>query len=1250
MNTFLAWDITSDGFSVFWEPGGQDVTEDFVVVATEGDTVLELQASTANEINYLRFENLKPATVYEIRLMTGSTILSSNRTLTKPNPVTLLSLESATATTLGLRWTAPPDDVNSYWICYQAQNMNRIEMTQFDQTTVELQNLQSGTVYSISVTACSNVNGLTRCSTTTYRYFATVSTSIPTTPDTIRVDNIDSNTVRLSWDLPSGSLEAFELDYSPQFGYPPPPIRMPASQTSFQLEYLLSSTDYQFSLVATSGRKLAKVQSSATEMSSRTADGPFDVQIYNIQETSAVILYGREPQAVTYRISYLVEGQTSGQDVRQDSDIPRLLTLYNLSPNTTYNVIVTAFNAVQTELGRVETTFQTLEEVTATYVSFSIPLPSLPDVEQYQVQLHLAGDGGFGAAIGEPVTIDRSVCPRAEFGNLRPDSIYEVVTSVIVGGRRTQGTVVGVNTKSLGPLEVSLSDVGTTSVELVWGPVAGNFTGYNLTYVSPDLVWITVSLDPSLEKYLLTALQPGTVYQVLLRQIGGPLFFTGEVVTRPLTPSNLRFQDVRTQSLTAVWDSPHTSFEICHSPVGNLPSPYRLEQTELDFVNLQAATETSVTVYAVSRLGTVSYRSFPVTATGRTLDREPGDVQVDGFTTTTIDISWIGLPQPNVAYSIVYDVDGFDGSSNSATTTNTEYTLTTFCQESYIIFSCSNRYFLRTIKNIQRTLPNSPVDISVPTRDETFIQLIWSEAPQGTNYQYRLQVLNPQLQVVTEIFVMSSDVLVENLVPGTKYTFVLTSVSGNGFFETESLPINITAITLLHIDVMTGPSSIRMIWEEPNVGTFDRYEINYEPCISQPCSQEIPSNFPGAFINGITPGSVVTVRVTLKNDFGEIMLIGVIVVPLEPLEVSNLRYSSRRTEIRLDWDANTLYDSFEIDYEPMDGLIGGGINVTSWHVVIQGLTPGQEYTFDVTTIANDVRSTPASILALTIPEAIETFEVSDIRNGDIRIAWIPPVMEGLPIDEYLVRIRPDGNERDTILRSIPPTETTDRFNGATGFYYEVSLTSVVRGQQGDTSESEPVSAGVLLAPAPAILNTPTDEDVGATFADLSWMTTGSRLYYEIFYESNSTGESSRTIPATENTFRLEDLTPSTLYNVSLEAVSEFQTVDGELIEARSDPSFLMISTKSLPPRNLSALSVEATSVTWVWLPPNDTANTYSYIVQISPGQLSQEINATIFDALGLNDETEYTISVLAVLGMSQSLPLRNTVTTLSSSE
>lgn len=113
---------------------------------------------------------------------------------------------------------------------------------------------------------------------------------------------------------------------------------------------------------------------------------------------------------------------------------------------TRYETLYNCFHALIISKVLPPSVMSIVEEVTATYVSLSIPLPSLPDVEQYQVQLHLAGDGGFGAAIGEPVTIDRSVCPRVEFGNLRPDSLYEVVTSVIVGGRRTQGTVVGVNT------------------------------------------------------------------------------------------------------------------------------------------------------------------------------------------------------------------------------------------------------------------------------------------------------------------------------------------------------------------------------------------------------------------------------------------------------------------------------------------------------------------------------------------------------------------------------------------------------------------------------------------------------------------------------------------------------------------------------------------------------------------------------------------------------------------------------------
>lgn len=92
-----------------------------------------------------------------------------------------------------------------------------------------------------------------------------------------------------------------------------------------------------------------------------------------------------------------------------------------------------------------------------------------------------------------------------------------------------------------------------------------------------------------------------------------------------------------------------------------------------------------------------------------------------------------------------------------------------------------------------------------------------------------------------------------------------------------------------------------------------------------------------------------------------------------PLPVSNLRYTSRRTEILLDWDFIDLYNEFEISYEPMDGIIPQGSVTRGWPVLIQGLTPGQEYMLTVTTISNDQRSAPATILALTRESAQEEY-------------------------------------------------------------------------------------------------------------------------------------------------------------------------------------------------------------------------------------------------------------------------------------
>lgn len=80
----------------------------------------------------------------------------------------------------------------------------------------------------------------------------------------------------------------------------------------------------------------------------------------------------------------------------------------------------------------------------------------------------------------------------------------------------------------------------------------------------------------------------------------------------------------------------------------------------------------------------------------------------------------------------------------------------------------------------------------------------------------------------------SSQVLVENLTPGSMYTFVLSAISGDGVFDTESLSQNVTAgkdevqFDAIHLEVLP---SLEFHTSEAKRSVFYRkfqYTSNYE--------------------------------------------------------------------------------------------------------------------------------------------------------------------------------------------------------------------------------------------------------------------------------------------------------------------------------------------------------------------------------------------------------------------------------------
>lgn len=87
-------------------------------------------------------------------------------------------------------------------------------------------------------------------------------------------------------------------------------------------------------------------------------DGTFNVQIFNIRDTSAAVLYGYEPEAVTYTLRYGPQNQTKLERPIA-ANIPRQYSLWNLRPETEYCVDVIAFDVNGEVIIRQSATFMT---------------------------------------------------------------------------------------------------------------------------------------------------------------------------------------------------------------------------------------------------------------------------------------------------------------------------------------------------------------------------------------------------------------------------------------------------------------------------------------------------------------------------------------------------------------------------------------------------------------------------------------------------------------------------------------------------------------------------------------------------------------------------------------------------------------------------------------------------------------------------------------------------------------------------
>ncbi|OCT78547.1 hypothetical protein XELAEV_18029636mg [Xenopus laevis] len=268
------------------------------------------------------------------------------------------------------------------------------------------------------------------------------------------------------------------------------------------------------------------------------------------------------------------------------------------------------------------------------------------------------------------------------------------------------------------------------------------------------------------------------------------------------------------------------------------------------------------------------------------------------------------------------------------------------------------------------TYPGEVVNLTVSNITTSSVFLSWL-SPVGNSSSFLIQILQNS---TFEMKLATSSAEISDLQPGNLYTFLVsalvgeTNIQGNSSeISAYAMPGRIKNLTIVCFTLRT----VSLSWQQPE-GNYSSYMLR----ISQFPTFKGVMGLTSVTIDSLTPGNFYTFYVSAA--VGEYFAEGDstnISIYMKPEQVKNLTsYNISSTSLSLKWDPpNGNYSSFLIQLlgntsfsltVPSEGNISASLvqmldNSTSSRIVksnvvsIEGLTPGNMYTFFITALVGE---------------------------------------------------------------------------------------------------------------------------------------------------------------------------------------------------------------------------------------------------------------------------------------------------------
>ncbi|XP_070599999.1 tenascin-X-like isoform X2 [Erythrolamprus reginae] len=1170
-----------------------------------------------------------------------------------------LSVLDVTSDSVRLHWTVPTGSFDSFLVQYKdADGQPQALPVEGDSHEVTVTNLAPSRRYKFNLYGVSG-----RKRSRPLSADATTATpdlqdsTIPPSLGELSASGITSNSVHLSWSVPTGQFDSFAIQYKDAVGRPQA-IPVEGDLHEMTIPNLVPSRKYKFNLYGLSGRKRM---------------GPVSVEAVTGLQSPSQGTEDNGPPGPSPNPSF---GELSVSDVTSNS------------ARLTWNIPAETFDSFQIQYKDAENKpkMVPVDKETNTVVIYYL-LPS----HRYKFNLYgISGRRSFG-----PITASTVTAPA---DNEKPSGVPGEVDQEVSAGIRPR----------LGVL--SVPEVTSHSAKLSWTVPEGSFDSFSVQYKDADGRPQALPLRGDLRDVIISNLSPShkykfNLYGVFGKQRLGPI--SALVVTTAAETSgqveekkqpvesihesnqprlgDVTVSEVTPDSLLLSWNVQEGSFDSFiiqyKDASGNSQTvPVDGAMRSLHLYNLTSSHAYEFDIFGVSgfrHLGPHSVHTVTeVSEEERAIQPQLGDLSIAQVTSDSVDLFWTVAAGNFDSFLLQYkDSEGkpqvlpLNGTSRDITVTN----LSPSHRYKFNLYGLIGRKRLGPISTNavtgQGTQPLKLGTLSAHNITSESLLLIWTvESGNFDSFiiQYRDAAgKSHALPVDGGLRLLRF----HDLVPSHRYKFNLYGVSRRKRLG----PISVEAVTVPKpsgLQVAPQPklgklsvsdisdTSLRLTWRVLT-GKFESFSIEYRDADGNPQMLPMDSNTQDVVISNLVPSHRYTFNlygISQQKRFGPISTEAVTaqgkdfraIPKLGDLSISEVTNDS----VRLSWTISSgKFDSFLIRYKDDQGNPQTvPVPVDSRTVFISNLIPSHKYKFSLYGVSGKKQFGPVSIDAVTaaFSESTSTpaplldhLVVSEVTSTTLHLGWEVPEGE---FDSFLVRWKDSlgsgqtpvpakeiilpGDARSIILQELTPST-------------EYSLT--VYGIK-DESEVAEINTGTKTSGLE--LDGPQDlrfSDIHETSVVANWRPPASRIDgYKVSFQPSDGGEP-KSIAVDESELRtiIEGLTPGASYEVAVMSIRGFE---------ESEPLVGYITTVPDGPSDLRAVNVTDTSAVLTWRPA--VAEMNNYIVTYGPitstgSQVSESVpgNRVQLQLSELQRDMEYWANVYGEKEGNRSSPISATFTT-----